>query len=149
MSGAAPGQLRTVHIGVGGRGRWPVEVLSEDGRFRPVALVDVSAEAVGWARERAGLPASACFDDAETALDAVEADALVVCTPTRTHASICRAGFAAGRHVLVEKGMTLDWTEANQLIAEAEAAGVSFCVSQNYRYRQDMRALQQALATGR
>ncbi|HEY3080806.1 MAG TPA: Gfo/Idh/MocA family oxidoreductase [Chloroflexota bacterium] len=142
-------QLRTVHVGVGGRGRWPLDVLSDDERFRPVALVDVSAEAVGWARQRTGLPSSACFADVEAALVGVEADALVVCAPTRTHAAFCRLGFGAGKHVLVEKGMTLDWAEARALVAEADAAGVRFCVAQNYRYTAEVRTLAAALDSGR
>jgi len=122
MSDGEARALRTIHIGVGGRGRWPVDLLTEDTRFRPVALVDVSADALGWARQRAGLPESACFVDAGAALRAVEADALVVCAPTRTHAAFCRLGFGAGKHVLVEKGMTLDWVEAGALVGEADAA---------------------------
>jgi predicted dehydrogenase len=73
---------------------------------------------------------------------------LVVCTPTKTHAAMCRAGFAAGKHVLVEKGMTLDWAEANALVTEAEAAGGAFCVSQNYRYMAETRTLKQLLDAG-
>jgi len=143
------GVIRTIHVGVGGRGQWPVDVLSADPRFTPVALVDVVAENLARARERSGLPESACFGDVDEAIAKVAADALVICTPTRTHARFCRAGFAAGKPVLVEKGMTLDWTEANALVREAEEAGVRFCVSQNYRYNGEMRTLQSALETGR
>ena len=141
--------LRTVHVGVGGRGRWPVELLTEDRRFEPVGLVDVVAENLAWARSVTGLPERACFANLDDALAKIGADAVVVCTPTRTHAAFCRAAFRAGKHVLVEKGMTLDWSEANQLVAEAERAGVKFCVSQNYRYNAEVRTLQQALASGR
>jgi predicted dehydrogenase len=140
--------LRTIHVGVGGRGRWPLEVLGADERFRPVALVDPVAEHRAAARAQLGLPEEACFADLPAAIG-VDADALVVCTPTRTHAAICRAGFAAGRHVLVEKGMTLDWAEAGALVAEAAAAGVRFCVSQNYRYTAEVRTLRQAIESGR
>ncbi len=141
--------IRTIHVGVGGRGAWPVDVLGADPRFQPVALVDVVPETLARARERVGLPDSACFDDLQKALGAVDADALVICTPTRTHAAYCRAGFAAGKHVLVEKGMTLDWAEARALVGEAAEAKVCFCVSQNYRYNHEVRTLQRALATGR
>jgi predicted dehydrogenase len=141
--------LRTVHVGVGGRGRWPVELLSADPRFEPVGLVDVVAENLEWARSVTSLPESACFADVAEALRRVEADAVVVCTPTRTHASFCRAAFGAGKHVLVEKGMTLDWPEANALVGEAEKAGVKFCVSQNYRYNGEVRTLKAALESGR
>jgi predicted dehydrogenase len=142
-------RVRTIHVGVGGRGNWPVELLTDDPRFQPVALVDVVSENLTWARERTGLPERVCFSDLDEALALVDADALVICTPTRTHARFCRAGFAAGKHVLVEKGMTLDWHEARSLVHEAREAGVCFCVSQNYRYNGEVRTLKQALDSGR
>lgn len=150
MHGSAAGgaPIRVVHVGVGGRGRWPLEVLGADPRFRSVALVDVVPEHLAHAREATGLPESACFTSVERALDSVAADALVICTPTATHATFCRAGFARGKHVLVEKGMTLDWQQANTLVAEAAAAGVCFCVSQNYRYTTEVLTLQHLLAGG-
>src|SRR5439155_3588190 len=52
------------------------------------------------------------------------------------------------KHVLVEKGMTLDWAEANALVAEAALAGVRFCVSQNYRYTTETLTLRQLIAGG-
>ena len=142
-------RLRTILVGVGGRGRWPVELLSDDPRFAPVALVDVVPEHLAWARERSGLPESACFQDLDTALRQTDATAVIICTPTRTHARFIRSAVRAGRHVLVEKGMTLDWNEARLLVHEARAAGVCFCVSQNYRYSAEVRTLQQALTSGR
>jgi myo-inositol 2-dehydrogenase/D-chiro-inositol 1-dehydrogenase len=141
--------VRTIHVGVGGRGAWPVDLLTADPRFQPVALVDVVPENLARARQVSGLPESACFTDVGKAIPSVEAEALVICTPTKTHATFCRAGFAAGKHVLVEKGMTMDWAEAQALAREAAEAKVCFCVSQNYRYNQEVRTLQQALATGR
>lgn len=140
--------IRVVHVGVGGRGRWPLEVLASDPRFRSVALVDVVPDNLAQARAATGLPESACFSSPDQALDAVEADALVICTPTTTHAAFCRAGFARGKHVLVEKGMTLNWHEANDLVAEAAAANVRFCVSQNYRYTAEVLTLRHLLAGG-
>ena len=140
--------LRVIHAGVGGRGRWPLEVLGADPRFQSVALVDVAPAHLEAARAATGLPPEVCFTSLEEALAAVEADALVICTPTKTHARLCRAGFAAGKHVLVEKGMTLDWAEAKALVAEAAAAGVRFCVSQNYRYTAEVLTLQQVIERG-
>jgi predicted dehydrogenase len=137
-----------IHVGVGGRGRWPLDVLGADPRWRPVALVDVVPEHLAAARAISGLPGAACFAAVEDALAAVEADALVVCTPTETHAALCRAGFRAAKHVLVEKGMTLDWEEAQTLVREADAAGVCFCVSQNYRYMAETRTLRALLDRG-
>jgi len=141
--------IRTIHVGVGGRGMWPVEVLTADPRFQPVALVDVVPENLARARQVSGLREAALFTSAEKAIASVDADALVICTPTKTHAAFCRLGFAAGKHVLVEKGMTMDWAEAQALVGEAAEAEVRFCVSQNYRYNQEVRTVQRSLATGR
>jgi predicted dehydrogenase len=139
--------LRTIHVGVGARGAWPVEVMGADPKFQPVALVDINGEFLAAAQARLKLPDSALFGDLETALRAVEADAAVICTPTVTHAPLARIAFAHGKHVLVEKGMTMDWAEANALVREANQAGVKFCVAQNYRYFANMAAVKRLIET--
>lgn len=126
--------LRVIHIGVGGRGSWPVQILGTDPKFESVALVDVHPDHLARAQAALKLPDDAIFDDVETALDRVDADAVVICTPTVTHSPFARFAFARGKHVLVEKGMTMDWADAQDLVEEADRAGVKFCVAQNYRY---------------
>lgn len=138
--------IKTILVGVGGRGRWPVEVLGADARFEPVALVDPNEEFRRAAQASLGLPDAALFDDLGHALGGVDADAVVLCTPTRTHAPLSRQAFGAGKHVLVEKGMTLDWGEAQSLVREADTAGVKFCVAQNYRYNAVEQAVSALLA---
>ena len=126
--------LRTIHVGVGGRGWWPVEVMGADPKFAPSAVVDLNPDFRARAQAHLGLPDSAVFTDLSAALEQVDTDAVIICTPTRTHGPLARQAFAAGKHVLVEKGMTLDWEEAKSLVREAAEAGVKFCVAQNYRY---------------
>ena len=116
-------KLRTIHVGVGARGTWPVNIMGADPKFEPVALVDVNRDALSQAQGQLHLPDNALFDDLETALGAVEADAVVICTPTVTHARFARLGFAHSKHVLVEKGMTMDWDEAKALVARGRTAG--------------------------
>ena len=139
--------IRTIHVGVGARGTWPIKVLGADPRFEPVALVDISRDALVQAQLMLRLSDSALFGDLQAALSVVEADAVVICTPTVTHARLARLAFMHGKHVLVEKGMTMDWQEANALVREAEQAGVRFCVAQNYRYFANMATIKQLLAT--
>jgi predicted dehydrogenase len=144
-AGADAPVLRTIHVGVGGRGRWPIEVVGADPKFQPVALVDVNQDFLHAAAAQLDLPDTASHTDLAAALQAVEADAVIICTPTRTHATLARLAFAAGKHVLVEKGMTLDWTEAQALVADAARADVKFCVAQNYRYFPVARAVKRLL----
>jgi predicted dehydrogenase len=145
--GQGEAMIRTIHVGVGARGTWPVNVMGADPKFQPVALVDVNRDALLQAQGQLRLPGTALFDDLEAALRAVEADAVVICTPTVTHARFARLGFLHGKHVLVEKGMTMDWEEAKALVREAEQAGVRFCVAQNYRYFANMATIKQLLAS--
>lgn len=127
-------KLKTILVGVGGRGRWPVEIMGSDARFEIAAVVDFSADFLQKAAQDLGLSPTQCFQSLSEALSAVEAAAVVICTPTHTHAPLARLAFGAGKHVLVEKGMTFDWNEAVALVREADQAGVKFCVAQNYRY---------------
>lgn len=50
-------------------------------------------------------------------------DAVVICTPTDTHIAIANAALAAGKHVLVEKPVSLSASEITELDAAARAAG--------------------------
>ena len=140
--------IRTIHVGVGRRGRWPLEVLTADPRFAPVSLVDVSPELLAEARTLTGLDETTSFSQLEAALATVPADAVIICTPTEFHGPLARQAFQAGKHVLVEKGMTTNWQDAVALVAEAESADVRFCVSQNYRYRPEVQTLKTAIASG-
>lgn len=119
--------------------------MGADARFEPVALVDVDDTALAESAAQLGLPDSACFKDLQQALVTVPCDAVVICSPTTTHARFCQLAFEHGKHVLVEKGMTLDWEEAKAMVAAAKAADVRFCVAQNYRYKGPFQALKSIL----
>ena len=94
--------IRTIHLGAGGRGRWPRNRFQESDDFEAVALVDVSADNLAVARETTGLGPDACFDSLSAALQTVEADAVVVITPPDLHADQCLEAVRAKKHVLVE-----------------------------------------------
>ena len=140
--------LRSIHVGTGGRGTWPIDVVVADPSWEPVALVDVNEAFLQNAREKTGLAESACFSSLEAASKAVDADAALICTPTETHAPFARMGFEAGLHVLVEKGMTTDFALAKQLVKEAEESEVRFCVAQNYRYQPLQQTIKKILDEG-
>src|SRR5262245_47153303 len=51
--------IRTIHVGVGGRGRWPIEVMGRDPNYQPVAVVDVNPDFLAEARATLDLPEGA------------------------------------------------------------------------------------------
>ena len=53
--------IRTIHVGAGGRGRWPLNRFRDRTDFEAVALVDVSEENLATAREITGLGRGSVF----------------------------------------------------------------------------------------
>ena len=90
--------IKLIHLGVGGRGTWPVSFVAEqsDPHFQSVGLVDISDEALAEAREVSGLGEEACFTSLTDALAAVEADAVAIITSPGIHAPQCMEAIAAG-----------------------------------------------------
>lgn len=125
--------LRSIHVGVGRRGQWPLQLANPDAGFRPVAFVDSDPEMLAAARSFCdGVPV---FSSLEEALRQTEAEVAIICTPTRFHLAHGSLALQAGLHVLVEKGMAPTLAEAQQLVAVAQSANRALCVAQNYRYQ--------------
>ena len=125
---------KLIHIGVGGRGKWPVNLVPERDDYESVGLVDIREDHLDTAMGVSGLPESACFRTLEQALNNVEADAVVVITPPDLHTEHCLEALRAGKHVLVEKPFTKSLADSKLLVEEAEKNGVTICVSQNAKY---------------
>jgi UDP-N-acetylglucosamine 3-dehydrogenase len=61
-------------------------------------------------------------------------DAVDICAPHFLHAPMVLAAAKAGKHVLLEKPMAMNLTEARQMVDATTAAGKIFMVAQNQRY---------------
>src|SRR5437868_450909 len=89
--------LRTIHIGVGNRGQWPLRLATAESGYRPVALVDTSPEVLSAALALSGpVPV---FTSLDAALGETGADAAIICTPTRFHLEHGSRCLQAGLHV--------------------------------------------------
>jgi predicted dehydrogenase len=87
-----------------------------------VAIVDPDRSALDEAGEMFGVDTR--YGSFEEALDGVEFDAVVITTPTFTHAALAVAAANAGKHVLLEKPMALTLAECDAIIDAAERRGV-------------------------
>jgi predicted dehydrogenase len=142
-----PSVLRVLHVGVGNRGLWPLELCTAETGFVPTALCDVSEDALRQARERTGLPASACYEHFSDALarSGPNIDCIIICAPTIFHVPYASQAVEAGIPVLVEKGMGPDWPSARHLVQITADRGGQVCVVQNYRYNPVERTIRRAL----
>jgi scyllo-inositol 2-dehydrogenase (NADP+) len=88
-----------------------------------------------------------------TTVDAMLADptieAVVVATPSGSHHAVARRALEAGKHVVVDKPVTVTTAEADDLIALAAAQRRVLTVFHNRRWDGDFLALQDLIAAGR
>ncbi len=111
-----------------------------------VACADPDAAARDRFSTRYGLPAYA--DPAEI-LARPDVDAVDICTPPATHASLITAAAEAQKHALSEKPLATDYAEAAAAVAAAERAGTRVGVNHNYRWRAEYAHAHDVLAGGR
>lgn len=138
--------MRCAVIGVGHFGRHYVRLLSDFHGLELAAVVSRSAETLA---ELPNLPVSvqrtanvgAVFSD--SAIDAV-----IIATPTPTHAAFAAAALQAGKHVLVEKPMTANLREAEELAEAVRVSGRVFMVGHQYLYNDHIKALKEAIKAG-
>jgi predicted dehydrogenase len=76
-----------------------------------------------------------CATDWRDALGRSDVDCIVVCTPIALLIPIGIAGLRSGRHVLIEKPLGRNATEARTITAEARRSGMVLKVGFNSRYR--------------
>ncbi len=142
--------LRTIHVGVGGNGQWAIDLFGKDPKFRPVALVDTNtttAKVAQYLLNGMGRENVPIFSGLTGALSQIEADALIICTPTPSHADYCHMGFTISLHALVESPMTMEWNQARELVTEAESSWSKFCIVKRDRYSAAGQTIAQILGT--
>lgn len=129
-------RVRVGVVGAGRFGRLHAEKYLADPAAELVGIADSDPGRVAEAAGALGVPA---FESHRELSDACEA--LSVACTTSAHYPVARDLLAAGRHVLVEKPMTVTVEEADALIAEAEAAGVLLQVGHVERFSPIYRAI--------
>ncbi len=87
-------------------------------------------------------------DDYLAILDEPTLDAVLLATPHSQHASQIAAAAAAGKHVFVEKPLTLDKASAVTAVAACEAAGVVLALGHNRRFLPAMQDLKSMIDGG-
>ncbi len=75
-------------------------------------------------------------------------DAVLICTPTDTHAEIIIAAAHAGKHIFCEKPVALNLKDTDAAIQAAERAGVKLQVGFNRRFDANYARVRKAVADG-
>jgi phthalate 4,5-cis-dihydrodiol dehydrogenase len=89
------------------------------------------------------------YASVEALASAPDVDAVYVATPTDLHAAHVEAVAAAGKHILVEKPMTIDLAQAQRMIDAAARAGVVLLVGHSHSYDRPYQVMREIIASGR
>lgn len=113
---------------------------------RVVALCDSDPAALERARSQTGV--ALVSTRYEEVLQRDDVHAVIVATPNVTHCPIVQAAVAAGKHVLCEKPIALNATDAQAMAAAADRAGVCHMTAFTYRFVPAMRYLSHLVQQG-
>jgi UDP-N-acetylglucosamine 3-dehydrogenase len=81
-------------------------------------------------------------------LENQDIDAVHICTPSETHYEICKAALEHGKHVTVEKPMTLNSLEAMKLVDLAHERGRILSVGHIFRFDASIEKAKELIAEG-
>jgi predicted dehydrogenase len=140
----------TVRAAIVGLGRWGrSQVNALHGRSGDIAFVAAHsrtrASAEAFCKEK-GIPYRDSYADilADKSIDAV-----VLATPHSQHAEQVMQAAAAGKHVHVQKPLTLDLPSARAVVDAAKKSGVILAVGFNRRFHPSIVEIRRRLADGR
>jgi predicted dehydrogenase len=141
--------LDPVRVAVVGLGYWGpnlVRNLHELPEAEVVAVCDARQERLDAIRDRyPAIVGMARFADV-IADDSIEAVALA--TPVSTHFELAASAIAAGKHVFVEKPLAASSSEAHELLARAERAGVVLMPGHTFIYSPPVNTVQRLIEAG-
>jgi predicted dehydrogenase/L-rhamnose mutarotase len=138
-------------IGVIGCGWWatqahlPALVHNPDAVL--AALADPVEERLRTAADSFGV--SATYADAEAMLSSAELDAVVIAVPHSHHYPLARLALEHGKHVLLEKPMTILPEHAHDLLARARASELDLIVGYPWHFNEQAIAVREIVRSGR
>ena len=142
--------IKIAIIGTGGMANHHAEQFTKNPKVCLTAACDVDAERVRAFAVKHNIPQ--VFTSLDELFAKGDFDAVTNVTPDRFHAPISLEALRHGRHVLCEKPLAVCYSDAAQMAAAAEKAGVIHMVNFSYRNNSCIhkaRELVQAGALGR
>jgi myo-inositol 2-dehydrogenase/D-chiro-inositol 1-dehydrogenase len=138
------GELRIGLLGAGRIGRIHGGNVVAHPRARLVALADASAEAAASLSQAT----SAEVRDLAAIIEAADIDAVVIGTPTDTHAELIERAAQAGKAIFCEKPVSLDADRTRACLDIVRATGAKLMVGFNRRFDPSFAAVKRRIEEG-
>jgi len=140
-------KLRFGILGAGRIGPVHAETLAyRSPHAEAVVIADINRAAAEAVASRYNIPK--VVDSPDAVINDPGIDAIVLCTPTNTHADLIAQAAQAGKHIFCEKPVSLSLKKIDESIAAVEAAGVKMQVGFNRRFDSNFMRVKKAVETG-
>ncbi len=136
--------VRFALLGAGRIGKVHARAIAADPHATLVAIADAAAEA---ASALAGSTGAAVRSIDEIAISA-DVDAVLICTPTDTHADLIELFARAGKAIFCEKPIDLALARVKACLAVVAETGAPLMLGFNRRFDPDFRAVKAAIDRG-
>lgn len=133
-------------IGLGGAAVAMIPKMAFNPRFRVVAAADLDPEIRG--RFAQDFPGAAVYDGAEALCEDPNVELAYIATPNHLHTAHCEMAMARGKHVLIEKPMTIDVAEGVALAESADRNGVLLGVNVKHSFEPRVLRVREMARTG-
>lgn len=137
-----------VNVALIGCGYWGPNLLRnfmECPESRVSCVADLEEDRLAYVRRK--YPSVHCSRDFHDAFHP-DIDAVVIATPAATHYPIAEEALRHGKHVLVEKPLTLSDDHARALVELAEQMDLKLAVGHTFEYNSAVRELRRQLSAG-
>lgn len=137
-----------INMGVIGYGYWGPNLVRNFGELpgsQVLAVSDLSSERL--AKVQALYPSMKTTKDYRDLLSDPKINAIAIATPVSTHFDLAMAALKAGKHVFVEKPITVSSEQAMRLIEEAEKRNLVLMVDHTFVYTGAVRKIHDLIAT--
>lgn len=132
-------------VGAGGIAQSYLQAFQTSDVAELVAIADVRTEVAAAMAEKANCHS---FNSHEAMADAIDLDAVIVCTPPVSHPNICIELLEQGIHVLCEKPLSVNSRSAIAMQEAAERSGSILTMASKFRYVEDVIKAKQIVASG-
>lgn len=138
-----------INIGVIGVGYWGPNIIRNFYRNPHTAVkqcCDLRKERLNFIKQ--SYPTLQISTDCKRIIENPELDLIAICTPVFTHYDIAKAALQAGKHVLIEKPMTSNSLQSEELLNIAEQKGLKIFVDHTFLFTGAVRKMKEVIANG-
>lgn len=139
-------RLKAGIIGTGFIGPAHVEALKRIGIAEVTALAGRTAESARVKADKYGI--TQIYDDWRKLVNSPDVEVIHICSPNNLHFEMAKEALSAGKHVVCEKPLTVELSQAKELVRLAEEKKLANAVNFNLRYYPLMRQLRTMVRDG-